>query len=128
MVCYIIAYFVVKIKLSHDFVRNSFLLTQTVIYSIVTTNHKKIGCSHLATPETFTHKLFLYSQPPSLYCGYYSHSIVPDGLGVRSYKTLFTPGTSLVMRCVMCCKSAKGMSSTVAVIASVVLTARRITG
>lgn len=58
----------------HDFVRISFLLTRTVICSIVNINHKKIGCSHLATPETFTHKLFLYSQPPSLYCGYYSSS------------------------------------------------------
>lgn len=37
MVCYIIAYFVVKIKLSHDFIRNSFLLTRTVIYLIVNT-------------------------------------------------------------------------------------------
>ena len=58
----------------HDFVRISFLLTRTVICSIVNINHKKIGCSHLATPETFTHKLFLYSHPPSLYCGYYSSS------------------------------------------------------
>ncbi len=74
MVCYIIAYFVVKIKLSHDFVRNSFLLTQTVIYSIVTTNHKKIGCSHLAAPETFTHKSPLYSQSPLHDYGYYSSS------------------------------------------------------
>ena len=59
---------------------------------------------------------------------FYSHSIVPQGLGVRSYSTLFTPSTSAVMRSVMCCRRANGISSTVAVIASLVLTARRITG
>lgn len=82
MVCYIIAYFVVKIKLSHDFVRNSFLLTRAVIYSIVNTNHKKIGCSHLATPETFTHKLLLYSQSPLHDFEYYS-SFVPTAFGFQ---------------------------------------------
>ena len=30
--------------------------------------------------------------------GGYSYSIVPVGLGVRSYRTRFTPGTSDVMR------------------------------
>ena len=59
---------------------------------------------------------------------YYSHSMVAQGLGVRSKRTRLTPFTSWVMRAVMCCKSEKGTSSTVAVIASVVFTARRMTG
>ena len=100
MVCYIIAYFVVKIKLSHDFVRNSFSLTRTVIYSIVNTNHKKIGCSHLATPETFTHKLFLYSQPPSLYCGYYSHSFT--GLSYSLFSRNFPIKTTVLEGFYLC--------------------------
>lgn len=32
----------------------------------------------------------------------YSHSIVPQGFGVRSKRTLLTPSTSFVMRSVMC--------------------------
>ncbi len=32
---------------------------------------------------------------------YYSHSIVPMGFGVRSYRTLLIPATSLVMRAVI---------------------------
>lgn len=76
MVCYIIAYFVVKIKISHDFVRNSFSLIRIVIRSIVNANHKKIGGSHLAAPETFIHKLLLYLQPPSL-CYEYCSSSAP---------------------------------------------------
>lgn len=82
MVCYIIAYFVVKIKLSHDFVRNSFLVTRTVIYSIANTNHKTIGCNHLATPETFTHKLLLYSQSP-LHDFEYCSSSAPTAFGFQ---------------------------------------------
>ena len=44
---------------------------------------------------------------PSVYAGLrgtynYSHSIVPLGLGVRSYKTRLTPGTSWVIRQVIC--------------------------
>ena len=58
----------------------------------------------------------------------YSHSMVPVGLGVRSYSTRLTPLTSVTIRWVICCNSAKGTSSTVAVIASRVLTARKITG
>ena len=58
----------------------------------------------------------------------YSHSMVPTGFGVRSYSTRFTPGTSLRMRSVMCWSRAKGTSSTVAVMASTVFTARMMTG
>ncbi len=58
----------------------------------------------------------------------HSHSIVPVGFGVRSNSTRLTPGTSAVMRAVMCWSRAKGTSSTVAVMASRVLTARIMTG
>ena len=57
----------------------------------------------------------------------YSHSMVPVGLGVRSNSTRFTPATSLVIRAVICCSRPKGTFSTVAVIASMVLTARMMT-
>ena len=60
--------------------------------------------------------------------GIYSHSMVPTGFGVRSYSTRFTPGTSLRIRSVMCWSRAKGTSSTVAVMASTVFTARMMTG
>ena len=58
----------------------------------------------------------------------YSHSIVPTGLGLRSYSTRHTPGTSLSTRSVTRLRSAQGSSGTVAVMASTVLTARMITG
>ena len=58
----------------------------------------------------------------------HSHSMVPLGFGVRSKRTRFTPFTSEVIRAVISCSRGKGTSSTVAVMASTVLTARRITG
>ena len=64
----------------------------------------------------------------SFYKENYSHSIVPVGFGVKSYNTLLTFGTSVVILLVICCKSSKGMFSTVAVMASTVFTARIITG
>ena len=36
----------------------------------------------------------------------YSHSIVPVGLGVKSYRTRLMPGTSAVMRAVILCSTA----------------------
>ena len=57
-------------------------------------------------------------------CSDYSHSIVPVGLGVKSNSTRFMPLTSCVIRSVICCSSSKGTFSTVAVIASIVFTAR----
>ncbi len=72
-------------------------------------------------------------QKPCIHAGLrrfdaHSHSIVPDGFGVKSYSTRLTPCTSVVIRSVICCSKAKGTSSTAAVIASIVFTARRITG
>ena len=58
----------------------------------------------------------------------HSHSSVAEGLGVRSNRTRLTPLTSAVMRCVICCSSSNGTFSTVALIASRVLTARSTTG
>ena len=58
----------------------------------------------------------------------YSHSIVPTGLGVRSYVTRQMPGTSARMRSVIFLSSAQSSSGTVAVMASTVLTARMMAG
>lgn len=58
----------------------------------------------------------------------HSHSIVPDGFGVISYRTRLTPFTSAVIRAVIFWSKENGRSATEAVIASTVLTARRITG
>ena len=48
---------------------------------------------------------------------------MPQGFGVRSYKTLLTPSSSVVIRSVIFAKTEYGTSSIVAVIASTVLTA-----
>lgn len=58
---------------------------------------------------------------------HYSSSIVPGGLLVKSYITRLTPFTSLIIRFMVFCKTANGMSVQSAVIKSDVLTARRTT-
>ena len=60
--------------------------------------------------------------------GGHSHSMVATGLGLMSYSTRHTPGTSLRIRPVMVCSTLQGSSGTVAVMASTVLTARIVTG
>ena len=57
----------------------------------------------------------------------HSNSIVPVGFGVKSYRTRFTPGTSWVMRWTRWHMRSNGMFSTVALMASVVFTARMMT-
>ncbi|VWM01224.1 Uncharacterised protein [Collinsella intestinalis] len=54
----------------------------------------------------------------------YSNSIVPQGFGVRSYRTRQMPSTSEAMRSPIFLRSAQSSSGTSAVIASTVLTAR----
>ena len=58
----------------------------------------------------------------------HSHSIVEMGLGLSSYRTRQTPGTSLRMRSVIFLSSAQSSSGTVALVASTLLTARMTTG
>ena len=53
----------------------------------------------------------------------YSNSIVPGGLLVKSYITLLTPLTSLIILVITFCRTSKGISEQSAVIKSVVLTA-----
>ena len=54
----------------------------------------------------------------------YSNSMVPQGFGVRSYRTRQMPSTSEAMRSPIFLRSAQSSSGTSAVIASTVLTAR----
>ena len=58
---------------------------------------------------------------------YYSNSIVPGGLLVRSYMTRFTPFTSLMIRLVTLKSTSEGISEHSAVMKSLVFTARRAT-
>lgn len=57
----------------------------------------------------------------------YSNSIVPGGLLVRSYITLLTPFTSLIILFMTPCNTAQGISALSAVIKSIVFTARSAT-
>ena len=54
--------------------------------------------------------------------------MVAEGLGLRSYSTRQTPGTSERMRLVIFFSTAQSIYDTVAVVASTVLTARMMTG
>ena len=54
----------------------------------------------------------------------YSNSMVPQGFGVRSYRTRQMPSTSEAMRSPIFLRSAQSSSGTSAVMASTVLTAR----
>ena len=58
---------------------------------------------------------------------YYSNSIVPGGLLVRSYMTRFTPFTSFTIRFMTFCSTSHGISAASAVMKSLVSTARRAT-
>lgn len=55
----------------------------------------------------------------------YSNSIVPGGLEVMSYMTLFTPRTSLIIRLITVLKTSNGILAASAVMKSIVLTARK---
>ena len=72
-------------------------------------------------------------QKPCIHAGLrrfdgHSHSIVAVGLGDRSTQTRFTPFTSCRIREVIVCNNAQSNCGTCAVIASMVFTARIITG
>ena len=75
-----------------------------------------------ATPRKFRY------HAASVHSGHYSHSIVAVGLGDRSTQTRFTPFTSCRIREVIVCNNAQSNCGTCAVIASMVFTARIITG
>lgn len=62
--------------------------------------------------------------PPITRLPDYSNSMVPQGFGVRSYRTRQMPSTSEAMRSPIFLRSAQSSSGTSAVIASTVLTAR----
>ena len=86
------------------------------------------SCEHGGVFYFFLSRHFVPAHP-DLKClaRYHSYSIVALGLGVKSYKTRFTPLTSEVILETRCCISSNGIFSTSAVMASVVLTARMIT-
>ena len=58
---------------------------------------------------------------------FYSSSIVPGGLLVRSYITRLTPFTSLIILVITLCNTSNGMSAQSAVMKSLVHTARSAT-
>ena len=58
---------------------------------------------------------------------FYSNSMVATGFSLMSQRTRLTPGTVLMIRSRMVQSTEKGISGTVAVTASTVLTARTIT-
>ena len=59
---------------------------------------------------------------------HHSHSMVETGFSLMSQRTRLTPGTVAMIRSRMRQRTAKGISGTVAVTASTVLTARMTTG
>src|SRR5262249_10565488 len=61
-------------------------------------------------------------------CHRHSHSIVPGGFDVMSYATLFTPGTSLIIRLEMRSSTSYGSRAQSAVMASSDVTARKTIG
>ena len=68
-----------------------------------------------------------FGEPPRITLGFwafkiYSSSIVPGGLDVRSYMTLLTPFTSLIILFMHICKTDQGISAASAVMKSEVIT------
>ena len=76
---------------------------------------------HLKNPYN-AHKYRLCRDLP-----FYSNSIVPGGLLVKSYITLLTPFTSLIIRLITLWSTSNGISADSAVMKSTVLTARSAT-
>ena len=81
--------------------------------------------------QTFLHSLEKVSESACLAdsktCGSYSNSIVPGGLLVQSYSTLFTPLTSLTILFATVLKTSHGIWAQSAVMKSAVHTARSAT-